>query len=112
MTKEAHTKETTVTQTNGRVPALPDDPYTAFGEANATGDTYLKFDRGVYRFGPADASEILALGTLLVANMPEMKVGWRKWQDGEVVATARPPAARHRSARAGGCAPVPARRRR
>ncbi len=69
------------------LPALPDDPYTAFGEANAVGETFLKFDRGVYRFGPADASEILPLGTLLVVNMPEMKVGWLKWQDGEVVAT-------------------------
>ena len=69
------------------LPAEQEDPYTAFGEANAIGETFLKFDRGVYRFGPADASEILALGTLLVVNMPEMKVGWLKWQDGEVVAT-------------------------
>ena len=79
--------ETLSKKTEASLPALPDDPYTAFGEANAVGDTFLKFDRGVYRFGPADASEILALGTLLVANMAEMKVGWLKWQDGEVAAT-------------------------
>ena len=80
-------EKTIATQANGGVPAVPDDPYTAFGEANAVGDTFLKFDRGVYRFGPADASEVLPLGTLLVVNMPEMKVGWLKWQDGEVAAT-------------------------
>jgi hypothetical protein len=82
MTMNAITKKS-----EASLPAVPDDPYTAFGEANTVGETYLKFDRGVYRFGPADASEILALGTLLVANMAEMKVGWLKWQDGEVVAT-------------------------
>ena len=80
-------EKTIATQANGGVPAVPDDPYTAFGEANAVGDTFLKFDRGVYRFGPADASEVLPLGTLLVVNMPEMKVGWLNWQDGEVAAT-------------------------
>ncbi len=80
-------KKTLAKKPEASLPAEQEDPYTAFGEANTVGETFLKFDRGVYRFGPADASEILPLGTLLVVNMPEMQVGRIKWQDGEVVAT-------------------------
>ena len=64
------------------------DPYAAYGAAAGTGECFLKFDRGNFKFGPAEDAEILPNGTLLVANMPEMKIGWLKWTDGEVVATA------------------------
>ena len=79
---------TELTKTENQVPATQGDPYAAYGEAAGTGECFLKFDRGVFKFGPAEDSEVLPNGTLLVANMPEMKVGWLKWQDGEVAATA------------------------
>ena len=75
------------TQDGGTVPAPQVDPYAAYGAASNTGLPFLKFDRGVYKYGPVDESEIVPIGTLLVANMPEMQVGRIKWQDGEVVAT-------------------------
>ena len=84
------TKNTDIatTQDGGTVPASQVDPYAAYGAASATGRPFLKYDRGVYKFGPVDESEIVPTGTLVVANMPEMMVGWLKWANGEVEAEA------------------------
>ena len=79
------TKNTDIatTQDGETVPAPQVDPYAAYGAASATGRPFIKYDRGVYKFGPVDESEIVPTGTLVVANMSEMMVGWLKWADGQ-----------------------------
>ncbi len=67
--------------TNGNLPATPppDDPFEAYGKQAAADAAYLKFVKGEYTFG-VDA-DVLPLGTHLVANMSELRIGWVKWKN-------------------------------
>ncbi len=77
------------TANNGGLPAqYTDEPFAAYGAA-ASGNAFLKFDRGIFKFGQ-DGDE-LPIGTRLVPNMPEVQVGHLKWKDGEVVDEAMMP---------------------
>ncbi len=72
-----HLQETSVTN-------LASDPFCVYASSAAVeGTPFLKFDRGTFKFGIAD--EKLPLGMPLVPNMAELKVGWLKWHDGQVV---------------------------
>ena len=73
----------TVAKAETHVPATIGSVYTAYGLAVAS-DTapFLKFVKGAYKFGIDD--EDLPLGTQLIPNMPELRVGWVKWIDGRV----------------------------
>ena len=70
------------TQTGGAV-ANPDDynPYAAYGE-QATGGArnIIKFRKGRFFYGQDDIE--IPLGTRMIANMAEAKVGWVRWWDG------------------------------
>ncbi len=67
-----------------QAPATADDNiYTAYGRAVAS-DTapFLKYVKGVYKFGTE--ATVLPIGTQVVPNMSELKVGYVKWVDGKV----------------------------
>ncbi len=74
---------TDIAKTETQVPATLANMYTAYGLAVAS-DTapFLKFVKGAYKFGTDD--EDLPIGTKLIPNMPELRVGWVKWIDGKV----------------------------
>ena len=56
----------------------------AYGEVVASdGAAFLKFKRGVYLFGMDE--EELPTSSRLVANMAELKAGFLKWDDGQVI---------------------------
>ncbi len=65
------------------VPATMGNIYTAYGLAVAS-DTapFLKLVKGAYKIGIDDQD--LPIGTKLIPNMPELRVGWVKWVDGKV----------------------------
>lgn len=72
-----------ITKTNGGLPALDLDPYLAFSDSSAGfSGSYLSFSHGEWLFG--QDKSVMPLGTKLVANMPGMKFGWRRWRDGKV----------------------------
>jgi hypothetical protein len=57
------------------------NPYEAFGESATRGTgVFLKFAKGDYVGGP-NADEI-PIGTLMIADMTELSVGWVRWEDG------------------------------
>ena len=62
------------------VPAIPGDPYAAYGATVGTDTPFLKFVKGQFKFGVDD--EVLPLGTRLVPHMAELKAGYIKWRDG------------------------------
>jgi hypothetical protein len=63
---------------NGSVPAIHGaDPYSSYGAKVGTQGTFLTFKNGEYLAGQ-DAKEI-PLGTKLAANMPGLRIGWRRW---------------------------------
>jgi hypothetical protein len=53
------------------------DPYAAYGAKVGTTGQYLTFKQGEFLAGQ-NADE-LKLGTKLVANMPGLRIGWRRW---------------------------------
>ena len=69
-----------VAKTETQVPAIPGDPYAAYGATVNTDTPFLKFVKGQYKYGVDD--EVLPLGTKLVPHMAELKVGFIKWKDG------------------------------
>jgi hypothetical protein len=75
-----------LTKSNGGgTPATqPDiDPYLAFSDSSiGFSGSYLSFSHGEWLYG--QDKKILPLGTKLVAHMPGMKFGWRRWRDGRV----------------------------
>ncbi len=73
----------TLTKPKTQLPTLTDDPYLKTAARVATTASFLKFVKGIFVFGiNEDEAE---LGTELVPNMEEAKIGWLKWKDGEVV---------------------------
>lgn len=58
------------------------DPYASYGAKVGTTGQFLSFKSGEFLFGH-DATE-LPIGTRLVANMPALRVGWRRWFGAEV----------------------------
>ncbi len=74
---------TQIAKNESQLPALSDDPYLRTASRVATAASFLKYVKGTFIFG-IDEDE-LALGTELVPNMAEAKIGWLKWQGGEVV---------------------------
>ena len=73
----------TLTKPKTQLPTLNDDPYLKTAARVATTASFLKYVKGVFVFG-IDEDEV-ELGTELVPNMEEAKIGWLKWKDGEVV---------------------------
>ena len=72
----------TTTQTGGAVASADDyNPYAAYGD-QATGGArnIIKFRKGRFFYGQDD--DEIPLGTRLIANMAEAKVGWVRWWDG------------------------------
>lgn len=75
---------TQITKTETQLPATAVDPYAAYGAAIASQTApFLKFVKGEFKFGTDD--EVLPLGTTMVPNMAELKAGYLKWRDSEVV---------------------------
>ncbi len=70
-----------------QVPATADEAVDAISEwcDEEGGDfaAFLKFVKGTYRYGIEN--DVLPLGTRLMPNMNELRVGFIKWRDGEVV---------------------------
>jgi hypothetical protein len=58
------------------------DPYSAYGAKVGTTGQFLSFKNGEYLYGQ-NADE-LKLGTKLIANMPGLRIGWRRWFGGQV----------------------------
>jgi hypothetical protein len=57
------------------------NPYEVFGESATRGTgVYIKFAKGDYVGGP-NADEI-PIGTLMIADMTELRVGWVRWEEG------------------------------
>jgi hypothetical protein len=73
----------TLTKQDTQLPSLNDDPYLATAARVAASAAFLKFIKGSYYFG-TDENE-LPLGTEVVPNMIEARVGWLKWRGGEVI---------------------------
>ena len=70
------------TQTGGAVASADDyNPYAAYGE-QATGGArnIIKFRKGRFFYSQDDIE--IPLGTRLIANMADAKVGWVRWWDG------------------------------
>jgi hypothetical protein len=67
------------------LPALTpdDDPYLRTAARVATAASFLKYVKGAFVFGIDE--EELALGAELVPNMTGAKIGWLKWQGGDVI---------------------------
>ena len=66
-----------------QLPALNDDPYLKTASRVASASSFLKYVKGAFVFGIDE--EKMALGTELVPNLHEGKIGWLKWKGGEVV---------------------------
>ena len=75
----------TLTKPKTQLPSLApaDDPYLRTAARVASESAFLKYVKGSFVFG-IDEDEI-ALDTELVPNMEEIRIGWLKWQGGEVV---------------------------
>ena len=73
----------TLAKRETQLPTLNDDPYLKTASRVATAANFLKYVKGVFVFGIDEAE--LALGTELVPNMTEVRIGWLKWKGGEVV---------------------------
>jgi hypothetical protein len=58
------------------------DPYAAYGAKVGSTGQFLSFKNGEYVFG--QNAEELPIGTRLVANMPGLRIGWRRWFGGQV----------------------------
>ena len=58
------------------------DPYAAYGEQASSSRVYITFKNGEYLYGPDD--ELIPLGTRFIANMPGLRVGWKRWAAGRV----------------------------
>ena len=58
------------------------DPYAAYGEQASAIKVYITFKNGEYLFGVED--DVIPLGTRFIANMPGLKVGWKRWSAGRV----------------------------
>ena len=73
----------TLTKPKTQLPTLNDDPYLKTAARVATAASFLKYVKGAFVFGIDE--EEMALGTELVPNLTEAKIGWLKWHAGEVV---------------------------
>src|SRR6266550_4772436 len=60
------------------------DPYSSYGARVDKTGAYLSFKNGEYNYGKIGAK--LELGTRMVADMPGLRVGWKCWKGGRVVA--------------------------
>ncbi len=58
------------------------DPYAAYGEQASAVKVYITFKNGEYLYGAED--ELIPLGTRFIANMPGLRVGWKRWSAGRV----------------------------
>ena len=58
------------------------DPYAAYGATATLQGLFLSFKNNEFLYGQEGAS--LPLGTRLVAFMPGLRHGWRKWQNAKV----------------------------
>ena len=58
------------------------DPYAAYGEQASSSRVYITFKNGEYLYGAED--ELIPLGTRFIANMPGLRVGWKRWSAGRV----------------------------
>lgn len=77
-----------IIRTNGSsLPAteLDFDPFLAFGGLGGSREEgqYLSYKQGEWLFG--QDKKVLPMGTKLVANMPGLRFGWRRWQDNKPV---------------------------
>ncbi len=68
-----------------QVPATMSNLYTEYGLTVASGTAdFLKFIKGVYKHGSANT--VLPVNTQMAVNMPELTVGFLKWEGGKPVA--------------------------
>ena len=77
------TNELTKPKTESQLPALNDDPYLKTAARVATASSFMKYVKGAFVHGVDEG--VLDLGTELVPNMAEARIGWLKWKAGEVV---------------------------
>ena len=67
----------------GTAVAVPGgDPYSSYGAKVGVQGNFLTFKNGEFLYGQ-DAKE-LPIGTKLAANMPGLRIGWRRWWDDQV----------------------------
>lgn len=78
---------TEVTEYQTNLPGLPNgetDPFLAWGQANTFVEgQFLSFKNGEWLYGMNQ--EVLPLGTKLAVNMLGMRIGWRRWENRQVV---------------------------
>lgn len=73
-----------ITKRNGNLPATQFDPFLAFsGMGGREEGQYLSFSHGEWLFG--QDKTVMPMGTKLVANMPGLRYGWRRWRDNKPV---------------------------
>ena len=53
------------------------DPYAAYGEQASATKVYITFKNGEYLFG--SEQEVIPEGTRFIANMPGLRIGWKRW---------------------------------
>ena len=53
------------------------DPYASYGEQASATKVYITFKNGEYLFG--SEQEVIPEGTRFIANMPGLRIGWKRW---------------------------------
>jgi hypothetical protein len=72
-----------LTKQSTQLPALNDDPYLKTASRVAVAASFLKFKQGCFYLGAEE--DVVPSDTEVVPHMEETKIGWLKWQNGEVV---------------------------
>ena len=58
------------------------DPFAQYGARAQQQGLYLSFKNGDWSYG--QNGDELPIGTRLIANMPGLRIGWKRWQDRQV----------------------------
>lgn len=66
----------------GSLSQFGNDPFSAYGAKVSIGHQFLTFKNGEYLYG--QNANVLPLKTRLAANMPGLRVGWRRWWGSQV----------------------------
>lgn len=71
-----------IQNTRREIVSTGSDPFAAYGAKVGKTGQYLSFKNGEFLYG--QTNEELPLDSRLIANMPGLRIGWRRWFDGQV----------------------------
>ena len=78
MELEMTANELEILTKTGTLSPFGGDPFSAYGAKVSVGNhQFLTFKNGEYLYG--QNANVLPLKTRLAANMPGLRVGWRRW---------------------------------